>query len=328
MHPIATMCRALGVSPGGYYARRTRPPAAPVQAEGELSAQIAAIHRRSQATYGVPWVHAELKAPSRHVGHKRVARLMSTAGLDGASRRRWVTTTVRDRAAKAAPDLLERNFTATAPNRWWGADISYIPTWAGFLYLAVVRDAFSRKIVGWAMETQLRTELVLAALNMALGQRRPAALIHHSDHGSQDTAFAFGQRCDEAGVGPSMGSVGDCFDHAMCESFLATLECERLDRHRFKPRSKHAWQSSSSSSDGITRIAVTRLSTTSHQSITNEPTAPNSTFRAATNSRLKNPRPPPAASGKIEDRQGLISIKKIGEPLNQSPSPTPSTESR
>jgi putative transposase len=173
MHPIATMCRVLGVSPGGYYARLKRPPSARAQADGELSARIAAIYRRSQATYGVPRVHAELKAQGRHVGHKRVARLMSTAGLYGASRRRWVTTTVRDRAAKPASDLIQRNFTATAPNRLWVADISYIPTWAGFLYLAVVLDAFSRKIVGWAMETHLRTELVLAALNMALGQKWP-----------------------------------------------------------------------------------------------------------------------------------------------------------
>jgi hypothetical protein len=116
----------------------------------------------------------------------------------------------------------------------WVADISYIPTWTGFLYLAVVLDVFSRRIVGWAMETYLRTELVLQALNMALGQRRPGGVIHHSDHGSQYTSFAFGKRCEQAGVRPSMGSVGDCFDNAMCESFFATLECELLDRRRFK----------------------------------------------------------------------------------------------
>jgi putative transposase len=184
---------------------------------------------------------------------------------------------VRDRAAKPAPDLVDRNFTATVPNRLWVADITYIPTWAGFLYLAVVLDTFSRKVVGWAMATHLRTELVLAALNMALGQRRPAAVIHHSDQGCQYTSLAFGKRCDEAGVRPSMG-------------FFATLECELLDRRRFKTGSKHARRSSSLSKDGTTRIAVTRHSTTSHQSITNEPTASNSTFRAATNSRLKNPR--------------------------------------
>ena len=120
------------------------------------------------------------------------------------------------------------------PNRLWVADISYIPTWAGFLYLAVVLDAFSRKIVGWAMETCLRTELVLKALDMALGQRRPTGVIHHSDQGSQYTSLAFGKRCREAGVRPSMGSVGDCFDNTMCESFFATLECELLNRRRFK----------------------------------------------------------------------------------------------
>ncbi len=122
---------------------------------------------------------------------------------------------------------------APGPNRLWVADITYIPTWAGFLYLAVVLDAFSRRIVGWAMATHLRTELVLEALNMALAQRRPAGVIHHSDQGTQYTSIAFGIRCREAGARPSMGSVGDCFDNAMCESFFATLECELLDRRRF-----------------------------------------------------------------------------------------------
>jgi putative transposase len=163
-----------------------------------------------------------------------VARLMRAAGLFGVSRRNWIITTVRDRDARPAPDLVERNFTAAAPNRLWVADITYIPTWAGFLYLAVVLDVFSRRIVGWAMETYLRTELVLKALDMALGQRRPGEVIHHSDQGSQYTSLAFGQRCREAEVRPSMGSVGDCFDNAMCESFFATLECELLDRRRFK----------------------------------------------------------------------------------------------
>ncbi len=208
-------------------------PSAQARADAELSARIAAIHQRSRATYGVPRIHAELAAEGIHVGRKRVARLMASAGLYGVSRRQWVTTTVRDRNARPAPDLVERNFAAAAPNRLWVADITYIPTWAGFLYLAVVLDAFSRRIVGWAMETYLRTELVLKALDMALGQRRPAGVIHHSDQGSQYTSLAFGRRCDEAGVRPSMGSVGDCFDNAMCESFFATLECELLDRRRF-----------------------------------------------------------------------------------------------
>jgi putative transposase len=159
-----------------------------------------------------------------------VARLMRA----GASRRNWIITTVRDRDARPAPDLVERNFTAAGPNRLWVADITYIPTWAGFLYLAVVLDAFSRKTVGWAMETYLRTELVLKALDMALGRRRPAGVIHHSDQGSQYTSSAFGKRCREADVRPSMGSVGACFDNAMCESFFATLECELLNRRPFK----------------------------------------------------------------------------------------------
>lgn len=234
MHPIATMCRVLGVSPGGYYARLKRPPSARARTDAELSGWIAEIHRRSRETYGAPRIHAELRAQGIRVGCKRVARLMRAAGLRGASRRGWIITTVRDRQARPAPDLVERNFAAAAPNRLWVADITYIPTWAGFLYLAVVLDAFSRRIVGWAMETYLRTELVLSALDMALGQRRAAGVIHHSDQGSQYTSLAFGKRCEQAGVKPSMGSVGDCFDNAMCESFFATLECELLERRRFK----------------------------------------------------------------------------------------------
>ena len=238
MHPTATMCRVLEVSPSGYYARRTRPPSARALANAELSARIVAIHQRSRATYGAPRIQAELKDQGLRVGRKRVARLLRAAGLAGVSRRRWVTTTVRDRNARPAPDLVERNFDAPGPNRLWVADITYIPTWTGFLYLAVVLDVFSRRIVGWAMETYLRTELVLKALNMALGQRRPGAVIHHSDQGSQYTSLAFGRRCEEAGVRPSMGSVGDCFDNAMCESFFATLECELLDRRSFKTQAE------------------------------------------------------------------------------------------
>jgi putative transposase len=234
VYTIATMCRVLAVSASGYYAWCKRPPSARARTDAELTSRITAIHQYSRATYGAPRIHEELSAAGIHLGRKRVARLMKAASLRGASRRPWVITTVRDRHARPASDLVERNFTAAAPNRLWVADITYIPTWTGFLYLAVVLDVFSRRIVGWAMATHLRTELVLEALNMALGQRRPAAVIHHSDQGSQYTALAFGQRCDEAGVRPSMGSVGDCFDNAMCESFFATLECELLNRRHFK----------------------------------------------------------------------------------------------
>jgi len=147
-------------------------------------------------------------------------------------------TTVRDPDARPAPDLVDRNFVAAGPDRLWVADITYVPTWAGFLYLAVVIDAWSRRVVGWAMETHLRTELVLQALNMALFQRRPAEVIHHSDQGCQYTSIAFGKRCEQAGVRPSMGSVGDAYDNALAESFFATLECELLDRNRFRTQAE------------------------------------------------------------------------------------------
>jgi len=235
-HPVRVLCQALEVSPSGYYGwhRRQSEPAPRTQANQRLRENIVRIHQASHQTYGAPRVHAELEAEGIQVGRKRVARLMRTAGLVGVSRRKWITTTVRDRNARPAPDLVERDFMAPGANRLWVADITYIPTWAGFLYLAVVLDAFSRRIVGWAMETHLRTELVLEALNMALAQRRPAGVIHHSDQGTQYTSIAFGMRCRESGVRPSMGSVGDCFDNAMCESFFATLECELLDRRHFR----------------------------------------------------------------------------------------------
>lgn len=232
-HPIATMCRLLGVSASGYYAWRNRPTSARSQADAVLLARIKAIHAASRKTYGAPRIHAELAAEGIAVGRKRVARLMREAGLKGVSRRTWVTTTRRAEDARPAPDLVERNFTAEAPDRLWVADITYVPTWAGFLYLAVVLDAFSRRIVGWSMANHLRTSLVLDALDMALVQRRPEGVIHHSDQGSQYTSIAFGQRCAKAGVKPSMGSVGDCYDNAMCESFFATLECELIDSTRF-----------------------------------------------------------------------------------------------
>jgi len=233
-HPITTQCRVLGVSASGYYAWAVRPASARATADAALMEQIRVIHTRSRGTYGERRVHAELAALGVHVGRKRIARLMRALGLAGVSRRKRPTTTTRDHDARPAPDLVERNFTAPGPDQLWVADITYIPTWAGFLYLAVVLDAWSRRVVGWAMATHLRTELVLEALNMALTQRRPTEVIHHSDQGCQYTSLAFGRRCDTMGVRPSMGSVGDAYDNAMCESFFATLECELLDRQRFE----------------------------------------------------------------------------------------------
>ena len=230
---VAMLCRVLEVSRSGYYAWDRRAPSRRRCEDAALAQRIEAVHRDSHGTYGAPRIHAELAAQGLRVGRKRVARLMRQKGIRGVSRRKWITTTVRDRAAPVAPDLVKRDFVALGPNRLWVADITYVPTWAGFLYVAVVLDAWSRRVVRWAFAVHLRVELVLAALEMAVRQRQPREVIHHSDHGSQYTALAFGNRCRQAGVRPSMGTVGDAFDNAMCESFFATLECELLDRTRF-----------------------------------------------------------------------------------------------
>ncbi len=201
------------MSEAGYYAWRHRPPSAHALADASLLKRVRTIHASSRETYGAPRVHAELQAGTEKHGRKRVARLMRAAGLVGASRRRvGVTTTKRDKEARPAPDLVDRNFTATAPNQLWVTDITLVPTATGFLYLAVVLDAWSRKVVGWSMTNHLRAELVVAAFEMAVGQRRPSDVIHHSDQGSQYTSLAFGKRRKEAGVRPSMGSVGDAYD--------------------------------------------------------------------------------------------------------------------
>ena len=166
---------------------------------------------------------------------KRVARLMRESDLAGVSRRKRPRTTRRDKTARPAPDLVDREFEAEAPDRLWVADITYVPTLCGFLYLAIVLDVFSRRIVGWAMARRPRAELVVDALNMAVAQRRPdKGVVHHSDRGSQYTSLAFGKRCRKAGIRLSMGSVGDCYDNAMAESFFASLECELLDRTKFQ----------------------------------------------------------------------------------------------
>jgi len=232
-YKIATMCRVLGVSTSGYYGWRGRQPSIRAQQDTFMLAGIRAIHERSRGTYGVPRIHAQLSAQGAHVGRKRIARLMHKAGLQGVSRRKKYRTTIRNTKVRPAADLVKRDFSAQGPNQLWVADITYIRTGSGFLYLAVVLDAFSRRVVGWAMKTHLRTQLVLDALEMAVWQRRPHSVIHHSDQGTQYTSFAFGQRCRRAGVRPSMGSVGDCYDNALCESFFASLECELLDRNRF-----------------------------------------------------------------------------------------------
>jgi len=237
-YSVQMMSRTLGVSRSGFYAYHGRPPSARQVVDEALSKRIAVIHAASKETYGAPRIHAELADEGVFVGRKRVERLMLAKGLRGVSRRKFVVTTQQDPRVRPAADLVDRNFYADAPNVLWVADITFVPTWAGFLYLAVVLDAFSRRVIGWAMGTRQRTQLVLDAMNMAVTQRKPDNVIHHSDQGSQYTSVAFGLRCKEMGVRPSMGSVGDCYDNAMCESFFATLECELLDRRKFKTKAE------------------------------------------------------------------------------------------
>ena len=232
---MRTLCRVLGLSPSGYYAWLGREPSARARRDVQLTERIKEIWSANYEVYGRPRIHAELREEGKRIGAKRVGRLMREAGIAGVSRRRSAKTTTREqRAGRVAPDLVDRDFSASAADRLWVADITYVMTWTGFLYVAVVLDAFSRRVVGWSMAGHLRTELVLDALNMALWQRRAHGVIHHSDQGSQYTSIAFGARCKEAGVRPSTGSVGDAYDNALCESFFATLECELLDRRSFR----------------------------------------------------------------------------------------------
>ena len=214
---VRAMCKALRVSHSGYYDWLHRPPSARAMANLVLTEAIRKAHQDSGETYGMPRVRAELRDSGHAGSRKRVARLMRKAGIRGVCRQRH------------APDLVNRQFRADGCDQLWVADMTYIPTWTGFLYLAVVVDAFSRKVAGCSMGERMTAELVLAALNMALHTRKPDSVIH-SDHGSQHTSIAFGSRCKEMGVRPSMGTVGDAYDNAMAESFFASLECELINR--------------------------------------------------------------------------------------------------
>jgi putative transposase len=233
-HRVSTMCEVLGVSPSGFWAWQGRGPSPRSVADAELTGRIAEAHARSRGTYGAPRVHAELAATGIACGRKRVARLMRAAGIAGIHRRRYHATTVRDPGASPAADLLHRDFTTTGPDRLWVADITALPTAQGFLYLAVVLDAWSRRVVGWAMDPSPSAALVTRALDMAIAGRRPApGLIHHSDHGTQYTSIAVGERLRRAGIVASMGTIGDSYDNAMAESFFASLETELIDRSRW-----------------------------------------------------------------------------------------------
>jgi putative transposase len=237
-HPVSQLARVLGVARAGYYAWACRPPSDRSRSDALLGEQIRQIHDRSRGTYGAPRIHAELRLGlGVHVSRKRVARIMCEHGLQGVHRRRRGGLTRRDPAATPAPDLVQRRFAPPGPDQLWVADITQQRTDQGWLYLAVVLDAFSRRVVGWSMADHLRTELVLDALEMAISQRQPPpGLVCHSDHGCQYTSFAYGRRLHASGLVASMGTVGDALDNAVAESFFATLECELLDRHAWPTR--------------------------------------------------------------------------------------------
>jgi putative transposase len=236
-HPISLLCNVLKVSRSGYYRWKDRPPSKRVEEDAALTEKIREIHDRSRGIYGYPRVHAELRSLGVRCSRKRVARLMRKNGFRGCMRGRKKRTTRRDPRATPAPDLVKRNFAAAAPNKIWTADITYVGTQEGFLYLAFILDVYSRQVVGWSMASHLRTELVVDALEMALWRRSPdAGLIHHTDRGAQYTALSFGKRLEEAGVVPSMGRAGSALDNAISESFVASLKTELLHGHRFPTR--------------------------------------------------------------------------------------------
>ncbi len=237
-HSVPKLCRMLGVSRSGYYAWRGRSPSGRARFDAVLSEKIETIHRNSRATYGAPRIHAELRALGLRCSRKRVARLMRQAKLRGCMRGRRMRTAHRKALQQAAPDLVGRNFAVEEPDRLWVADITYVRSGEGFLYLAFILDACSRRIVGWSMATHLRTELVVDALQMAkFARRKPApGLVHHSDRGVQYTSLSFSKKLQDEGLVPSMGRVGSAHDNALAESFIATLKTELLYRNGWPTR--------------------------------------------------------------------------------------------
>ena len=235
--PVQVMCELLGVSRGGYYAWAGRAESARAADDRALAIEIRAAHEASRGRYGSPRVHAELRARGRRIGRKRVARLMRGMGLAARRRRRFRRTTDSRHAFPIAPNLLERNFTAEAPDRVWLADLTYIWTAQGWLYLAAVLDLYTRRVVGWAMADHLRHELTLAALDMAIVRQRPApGLVHHADRGVQYAAHGYRARLRRHGMVCSMSRKGDCWDNAPMESFFATLKGELVEAAEYDTR--------------------------------------------------------------------------------------------
>lgn len=240
-YPVTLMCAALAVAPSGFYAAQQRPPSARATADAALRLEIQAAHAQSHRTYGAPRVHQELRAQGTRVARKRVARLMRADGLVARRRRRTVRTTDSTHGEPVAPNHLARRFAVpdiNGVNRVWASDITYVPTREGWLYLAVVLDLGSRRVVGWAMRETLETELAVAALQAALADRRPSgeALVHHADRGSQYASQAYRALLAAHGVTASMSRKGNCWDNAVAESFFATLEHELLAEADFPSR--------------------------------------------------------------------------------------------
>lgn len=235
--PVRMMCRLLHVKISGFYAWRRGGANRHAQEDERLKRRICAVHAESDGVYGSPKVRDELLDTGERVGKHRVARLMRELGLKGCPKKRYKVKTDSDHGFKVAPDHLERDFTATAPNQRWVADITYICTGEGWLYLAVVLDLYSRAVVGWSMSHRITRDLVFKALLMALWRRRPnGEFLHHSDRGSQYASGDFQDLLDEHGVVCSMGSTGDCYDNATMESFFGLLKRERVYRRRYQTR--------------------------------------------------------------------------------------------
>ena len=238
-YPIEFMCGMLGVSRSGFYAWLGRPQSERALADVRLGVEVAAAHEESKKRYGSPRVHAELKARGHRLGRKRVARLMRERQLRARPKRRWKRTTDSNHRLPVAPNLLERDFKTSEPNQVWVADITYVWTREGWLYLAAILDLYARRVVGWAVSEQIDTELCLSALRMALRARRPApGLVHHSDRGSQYASRAYRAALDEAGLRCSMSRKGDCWDNAPAESFWSTLKAELVELTTFDTRAQ------------------------------------------------------------------------------------------
>ena len=237
-YPVAVMCRVFAVNRTGFHNWERRAPSDRALGDAWLTERIKQIHDASRGVYGAPRIHAELQIEHDiRVGRKRIARLMKAAAISGVRpQKRW-RTTIRIPGVTPASDLVERQFQPEEPNVLWVADITYLRSGEGWLYLAAVQDAYSRAIVGWSMATHMRASLVVDALKMALARRRPGpGLIHHSDQGSQYVSLAFGRAASEAGIAVSMGSRGDAYDNAVAETFFATLKKELVNRRSWPSR--------------------------------------------------------------------------------------------